>query len=213
MKIVKTFLSLALSIIFLLLIALIILLSPFFFLSGTDSQIYATLEDVQPTEVAIVFGAGVKDDGTPSDALKDRLIVAAELYNAGKIEKILVSGDNTSEDYNEPDAMSAYLIQLGVPAENISADYAGRRTYDTCMRAKNIWSINEALLITQDFHLPRALFTCNAVGIESFGISASLQPYVLEDYYRFREWFATIEAILDVYLIKPDYVSGEPEKL
>lgn len=213
MKIIKTFLWLAVSILILSLLAIGVLLLPSWVQSQTASQIYTTLDEVQPTEVAIVFGAGVKDDGTPSDALKDRLIVAAELYNAGKIEKILVSGDNSTETYNEPDTMSAYLIELGVPTENISEDYAGRRTYDTCIRAKNIWGINEALLITQDFHLPRALFTCEAVGIESFGISASLQPYVLEDYYRFREWFATIEAILDVYLIKPDYVSGEPEKL
>ncbi|HEX7557514.1 MAG TPA: ElyC/SanA/YdcF family protein, partial [Leptolinea sp.] len=111
-------------------------------------------------KIAIVFGAGLYRDGSPSAILKDRVQTAAELYKAGKIEKILMSGDNSYINYNEPGAMQKYAIQLGVPQEAIVLDFAGRRTYDTCFRAKAIFGVSEATLVTQDYHLPRALFTC-----------------------------------------------------
>ena len=91
---------------------------------------------------------------------------------AGKVEKLLLSGDNRTLDYNEPGAMRAYAISLGVPAEDIVLDYAGRRTYDTCFRAKAIFGVDQVLLVTQMFHLPRALYTCRALGIEAEGIPA-----------------------------------------
>lgn len=206
------FLTIFLAITFIFLLAGFAAL-PLFFLPENASGIYPDVSEVPSYEVGIVFGAGVKSDGTPTDALADRLLTAAELYQAGKLQEILVSGDNRTIYYNEPVAMQKYLLELGIPEDAISLDYAGRSTYETCARAHDIWGITEALLITQDFHLPRAMFTCNALGIESTGISASRQPYVMEDYYRFREWFAMSKAILDVYILKPDYVEGESETL
>lgn len=177
-------------------------------------KIYTSNEWINPHEVAIVFGAGLNENGRPSDALADRLITAAALYNNGTVEKILVSGDNiTDEYYNEPKAMATFLITWGIPESAIAEDYAGARTYDTCIRAKEIWRIEEAILVTQAFHLPRAIFTCNALGVESIGVVADLQPYIFEDYYDLREWMATYKAFLDVYIKSPTYIGGEPETL
>lgn len=179
-----------------------------------QNKIYTSSESINPHEVAIVFGAGLNKNGHPSDALADRLITAAALYNNGTVEKILVSGDNiTDEYYNEPEAMTTFLITWGIPESAIAQDYAGARTYDTCIRAKEIWGIEEAILVTQAFHLPRALFTCNALGVESIGVVADLQPYIFEDYYDLREWMATYKAFIDVYIKTPVYIGGEPETL
>jgi SanA protein len=111
--------------------------------------------------IAIVFGAGLRHDGTPTPILKDRVATAANLYFQGKVQKILMSGDNRFADYNEPGSMLAYAVELGVPEADIVLDYAGRRTYDTCYRAKKIFGVDNAILVTQRFHLPRAIFTCN----------------------------------------------------
>ncbi len=187
---------------------------PAFVQTVEAGKMYSPEQYIPPAPVALVFGAGLNADGRPSDALADRLITAAGLYNNGTVEKILVTGDNiTDEYYNEPAAMTTFLVTWGIPEEAISQDFAGARTYDSCMRAKEIWSIEEAILVTQEFHLPRALFTCNAVGIESIGVIADQQPYIFADYYETREWFATYKALLDVYILKPEYIGGEPETL
>ncbi|MFA5854932.1 MAG: ElyC/SanA/YdcF family protein [Candidatus Gracilibacteria bacterium] len=189
----------------------IFLLSPFLIQKVEQKNIF-TLETIPQKEIAIVFGAGVKDNGAPSDALYDRLTVAADLYNEGKVAKILVSGDNSTENYNEPEVMSQTLQNdFAIPAAAISEDYAGRRTYDTCIRAKEIWGIKEAVLVTQDFHLPRAIYTCSSLGIESVGISASLQPYIFDSFYLVREYAATLKMLVDLYVWTPEYIGGDEE--
>ena len=165
--------------------------------------------DAKPQPVAIVFGAGLKRDGTPSDALMDRLMVAAELYQQKKVQRILVSGDNRFEGYSEPEAMKMALVDgLDVPSDVVHADYAGRRTYDTCIRAHDLWGIDHAILVSQDFHLPRALWTCRRLGVESQGVSASLRPYIMSGWYKQREWLARYKAFIDIYLLPPNYVGG-----
>lgn len=148
-------------------------------------------------KVAIIFGAGVLPNGV-SDIFADRLRIGAQLWQAGHIEKILVSGDNRKVDYNEPEKGRIFLLSLGVDGEDIVLDYAGRRTYDTCWRAKNIFGVNDAYLVTQEFHLPRAVFTCSQLGISSFGISASLQSYQGKLYNIFRESLAQKKAFYEV---------------
>ena len=161
--------------------------------------------------VAIVFGAGLRWDGSPSPVLRDRVRAAVELYQLGKVKKLLFSGDNRFIEYNEPGAMQDYALELGVPAEDIVLDYAGRRTYDTCYRAKSIFKVESALLVTQNFHLPRALFLCSQLGIESIGINADLREYSNYSlrYWNFREMFATITAIWDVWIQRPVPVLGD----
>lgn len=188
--------------------------SPWMIESWSEDKILTVDEIEGEHEVAIVFGAGLKEDGSPSDVLKDRLITAAELYWDGKVDKILVSGDNSLEEYNEPEAMANYLIGTqGVASDDVVLDYAGRRTYDTCARAHEIWGIEDAVLVSQEYHLPRALFTCQKLGIESIGVSATRQAYVYDDLYQARELLATYKAVLDVYLLRPDFIGGEKENL
>lgn len=161
--------------------------------------------------VAIVFGAGLRLDGSPSPVLRDRVRAAVELYNNGKVEKLLLSGDNRFVDYNEPGAMQDYALELGVPLEDLVLDYAGRRTYDTCYRANVIFKVENAYVVTQNFHLPRALFLCNQFGIEALGINADLREYSNYSlrYWNFREIFATTSALWDVWIKRPLPVLGE----
>jgi SanA protein len=169
-----------------------------------------------PTErVAIVFGAGLTRGGYPTAVLRDRVETAAQLYFAGKVEKLLMSGDNRSDNYNEPGAMSQYALSLGIPADAIVLDYAGRRTYDTCYRSKAIFGLNSALLVTQQFHLPRALFLCNALGIQALGVEANNLHYfpLLLLIWNIREQLATIGAFMDVYISRPTPVLGKPEPI
>ena len=178
------------------------------------NRIYAT--DESPSKrVAIVFGAGLRRDGTPTAILRDRVETAANLYASGKVEKILMSGDNRFEYYNEPEAMRQYALSLGVPAQAIAMDYAGRRTYDTCYRARAIFGVESALLVSQKFHLPRALFLCNTLGLEASGVEANQRRYrkISLLIWNVREQLATIGAFLDVYISNPLPVLGDPEPL
>ena len=174
-----------------------------------------TPADAPTKRVAIVFGAGLRRDGTPSPILQDRVKAAANLYFSGKVEKILMSGDNRFLDYNEPGAMLNFALDLGVPKKDIVLDYAGRRTYDTCYRAKSIFGVSDALLVTQRYHLPRAVLTCNALGLKSLGVIADQRDYhsPIKEYWEMREAGATIVALWDVWIAKPLPVLGKPEPI
>lgn len=178
------------------------------------NRIYQT-EDAPQKRLAIVFGAGLRRDGTPTAILRDRVETAADLYFTGKVEKLLMSGDNRFLEYNEPESMRQYALSLGVPDEAIAMDYAGRRTYDTCYRAKEIFAVDDVLLVTQKFHLPRALFLCNALGLEAAGVEANTRRFwsVSLLIWNTREVLATAGAFLDVFVTKPQPVLGEPSPL
>ena len=172
--------------------------------------------DTSPTErVAIVFGAGLTRGGYPTAVLRDRVETATQLYFAGKVQKLLMSGDNRSDNYNEPEAMRLYALSLGIPPDAIVLDYAGRRTYDTCYRAKAIFGLNSVLLVTQQFHLPRALYLCNSLGIQATGVEANNLHYfpLLLLIWNIREQLATVGAFVDVYVSKPIPVLGNPEPI
>ena len=172
--------------------------------------------DASPSaRAAIVFGAGLQRDGTPSPVLKDRVTAAVQLYQQGKVEKLLMSGDNRFEDYNEPAAMKTFALDLGVPEEAIVLDYAGRRTYDTCYRAKHIFGLDQALVVTQKFHLPRALFTCRGIGINATGVLADLRDYHTHSlrFWNTRELPATLVALWQVWVSHPLPVMGEKEPI
>ena len=126
--------------------------------------------EVEPQEVALVLGAQVYADGTPSPYLRGRLDRGAELYRAGKVKVILVSGDNAEATYNEPDAMRGYLIASGIPESDVVADYAGFDTYDSCVRARKIFGVDRLVVVTQSYHLPRAIATCRLVGVDAVGV-------------------------------------------
>ena len=169
-----------------------------------------------PSErVAIVFGAGLYRDGSPTPVLRDRVATAVDLYRNGKVEKLLMSGDNTSPSHNEPGAMRTYALGLGVSDEDIILDYAGRRTYDTCYRAREIFDLDSAILITQAFHLPRAIYTCNLLGVSAIGVSADLRQYrrASQTFWNIRETVATVVALWEVHYSQPQPVLGNPEPI
>ncbi|MEV0171356.1 ElyC/SanA/YdcF family protein [Streptomyces sp. NPDC050803] len=161
-----------------------------------------TVADAPRTDVAVVFGAGLWD-GEPSPYLAHRLDAAAELYRAGRVEVVLVTGDNSREDYDEPDAMRTYLTRHGVPDARIVSDYAGFDTWDSCVRAKKIFGVDEAVLISQDFHIRRAIALCRAAGVESYGVGVAAAHDVTWYYGGTREIFAAGKAALDA-VFRPD---------
>lgn len=196
-------------------VVVIILLMPRFI-----SQLYAnpriySIGDAPQRDVAIVFGAGLWRDGSPTPVLQDRVAAAADLYFRGKVKKLLMSGDNRTQYHNEPEAMRQYALSLGVPDEVIILDYAGWRTYDTCYRAQAIFGIKEAILVTQAFHLPRAIYTCNNLGLSAVGVVADQRQYRRRSllYWHIREIPATLVAFWEVHYARPLPVLGEPEPI
>jgi SanA protein len=188
--------------------------------SKVTTQLYSrtrtySIDKVPFKRVAIVFGAGLWRDGSPTPILKDRVKTAADLYFAGKVEKLLMSGDNQVVEYNEPLAMQTYALSLGVPQDAIVLDYAGRRTYDTCYRAREIFGLTDGILVTQSFHLPRALYTCNHLGLNTVGVTSDVQVYRKSSLFTWnlRELFATAAALWDVHVGHPVPVLGDYEPI
>lgn len=163
-------------------------------------------EKVPKTPVAIVFGAGVWADGTPTPMLADRLTGAVALYQRGKVKKLLMSGDRSGHDYDEVTAMQSYAESLGVPRADIILDYAGFNTYETCRRAKEIFGITQAVFVTQNFHLPRAVYIGRAMGIQGNGLGTpDWGRYGIHSisYHTLREIVATAKALWQVHLTPP----------
>jgi SanA protein len=174
-----------------------------------------TLDAVPARPVAIVFGARILGGGRLSAMLADRVQAAAELYHSGKVRALLMTGDNSEQYYNEPEAMRQYALGLGVPDEAIVLDYAGFRTYDSCFRARDIFQVDAAILVTQDFHLDRALLVCNQLGIDSVGVAADvMRPtgYARGSlfYSQMREFPATALSVLDLVRNEQPTYLGEP---
>jgi SanA protein len=172
----------------------------------------ASAATAPPERVAIVFGAGLTRSGRVTAVLYDRVATAADLFHAGKVNRLLLSGDNRSMDYNEPAAMRQAALELGVPDSALVLDYAGTSTYDTCYRASAIFGLDQALLVTQDFHLPRALFLCDSLGLNATGVSADRRTYRDRSlaFWNFREVFATAAAVWDVTVARPMPILGDP---
>ncbi|MEU2716842.1 ElyC/SanA/YdcF family protein [Streptomyces sp. NPDC007205] len=161
-----------------------------------------TTADAPRAQVAVVFGAGLWN-GEPSPYLAHRLDAAAKLYRAGRVEVVLVTGDNSRKDYDEPDAMRAYLTKHGVPQRRIVSDYAGFDTWDSCVRARKIFGVDRAVLISQGFHIRRAVALCEAAGVDSYGVGVADKHDVTWYYGGTREVFAAGKAVLDA-VFHPD---------
>lgn len=156
-----------------------------------------TTDDVPGAPVALVLGAGINADGTPKPYLRVRLEAAQQLYDAGKVEAILVSGDHGTHEHDEVEAMTTWLVDNGVPAAKVVGDHAGFDTNDSCLRAAKIFGVDEAIVITQDFALARAVFLCEHAGITTYGLG--VPPTDRKDRaYRIREVPASLKASFDV---------------
>ncbi len=173
------------------------------------------ISSVPSAQVAIVPGAGITADDRPTLALRDRIDGAIVLYRAGKVQKILMSGDNSSIYYNEPGVMTNYAIQQGIPESDIVQDFAGRRTYDTCYRAKEIFGLETVIITTQQYHLPRMVFLCDQLGLNTYGIPVEQSDYLPNRYlfWKMREVLATLAAYIDIYSLKPEPILGSPEPI
>ncbi|MBQ2805615.1 MAG: YdcF family protein [Clostridia bacterium] len=150
----------------------------------------AELEDV---DCIIVLGCLVKADGTPSDMLADRISVGVSLYQNGTSPKLLMSGDHGQKEYDEVNTMKSCAIEAGVPSEDIFMDHAGFSTYESIYRAKEIFGADKIVIVTQEYHLHRALYVANALGIEAYGVSADLRSYAGQTKRDLREVLARIK--------------------
>jgi SanA protein len=164
-------------------------------------HIYEDVDSVPGREVALVPGCRVYSDGTPSPALADRLATARDLYLAGKVRKILVSGDHQAPEYDETNAMRRWLTERGVPSRDIYLDHAGLRTFDTMARAALVFGVEEAIVCTQRFHLARSVFLARRSGIDAVGVVADRRVYKKRVRDRLRELVAKSVSFLDSYVL------------
>jgi SanA protein len=175
-----------------------------YILLSTGGESTSTVADVPPTEVAIVPGALVQPDGKMSAMLADRVKAAARLWHAGKVEKILVSGDHAQWSYDEPDTMRKALVRRGVAPEDVFEDHAGFDTWQTMVRARSIFGVRSAVVVTQGFHMPRALFLADEAGIDATGLTADLHQWGYQGRKsEVRELLSRVKAVVDVSLDTP----------
>lgn len=169
--------------------------------SKASGRIFRSAREAPRRFVAIVLGARVMPNGQPSTALADRLHAALDLYERGRVERILVTGDHGTRGYNEVEAMYRWLRERDVPREHIFVDHAGFRTFDSMHRAARVFEVTEAIVCTQEFHLARSLFLAEDAGIDAVGLIADRRVYRARRVNRAREFAARAYAVLDVFLL------------
>lgn len=161
-------------------------------------------EDAPQAEAAIVLGARVYPSGTPSPMLADRLETGVRLYRMGKVQKLLLSGDHGQTTYDEVNAMLQYVTERGIPEEDVFTDHAGFSTYDTMYRARDVFQVKTALVVTQRFHLARAVYTARTLGLEATGVEADIQAYADEQRVAMRDWLARVKAFVQLHITRPE---------
>lgn len=167
----------------------------------------------QPVDAVVVLGASVYPDGTPSDMLADRLEVAVDLYRAGAAKAIIVSGDNRSSHYNESDAMKAYCVALGVPSQDVFVDHGGVGTYESMYRARHLFGAQRIVVVTQAYHLYRAMFAGQALGMETWGVASDKGAYDNQLAYSLREVAARTKDFFAALLNAPVALDEAPVSL
>ena len=182
---------------------------------ATDGVVFDQPAEVPRRTVAIVFGTLVQPDGKPSMKLADRVQGAVQLYKVGRVGRVLMSGDRHGPDYDEVTAMRDLAVASGVPREAITRDEYGFDTYDTCARAKSVYGINDAVVVTQDYHIARAVYLCRARGIDTVGLAVpdwQHHPEMLTGEYprkdqvsfMLREYLARTKAFVAATILRPD---------
>ena len=190
--------------------------------AGTNAAaILTTQDDIVDQQAAasfdaaaiIVLGASVYPDGPPSGILQDRLDDGIALYFAGAAPKIIMSGDNGTESYIECWAMKQYAISQGVPSEDVFCDHAGFSTYETMYRARHVFGADRVVIATQTYHLYRAVYDAQGVGMEAIGVPSDYGEYVNQSWYDFREIFARTKEFFQVLFSVPSAFVGDPISL
>lgn len=190
-----------------LFVAVTCLLIPLGMRATVSPFVYESIDELPRAEVAIVLGASVVA-GKPSPILADRANAAIALYSAGKVGKILVTGDNGALSYDEVTPVRKYLLDAGVPAQDIFLDHAGFDTYSSMYRAQAVFQAQSAVIVTQDFHLPRALWIARHLGLSAYGVTAEGGRGSAYDY--LREIPASLKALVDVLLRREPKYIGSP---
>ncbi|MFB7081617.1 vancomycin high temperature exclusion protein [Streptomyces sp. NPDC056308] len=191
-------------------VACVAALTPATWLYSVADARVRTTADAPAQQVAVVFGAGLWH-GKPSPYLANRLNTAAELYRNGKVKVVLVTGDNSRKEYDEPDAMRTYLKAHGVPDKRIVSDFAGFDTWDSCVRAKKIFGVDRAVLVSQGFHIRRAIALCRSAGIDAYGVGVDAVHDATWYYGGTREMFAAGKAVLESTFKRDPHFLGPKE--
>lgn len=174
----------------------------------TKQYIHNDVAEASSAEAVLIPGAAIFQNGTLSPVFMDRVNTAIKLYEAKKVSKILVSGDNSTISHNEVNPVRVYLLSKGIPDQDIFLDHAGFDTYSSMYRARDIFGVSSLLITTQSFHLPRAIFIARRLGIKAEGVSADVGHIFLSNY--IREVFANEKAVLDLISNrKPKYLGEE----
>lgn len=179
----------------------------FFMLSATEDYIVASIDDAPAADVALILGASVYSSGELTSVFRARVEKALEVYRAGKVGNILVSGDNSTPWHNEVQPVRKYLLQKGVPEGDIYLDYAGFDTYSSMYRARDVFGVRSMIVTTQTFHLPRALFLARRLGIAAYGVPADI-PYLYARNHA-REVLAQAKAVIDLIVSREPKFLGE----
>ena len=213
----KTFIKRSFLIGFLLIIgaSLSVIFSHYWIEWQAEGRLYSDIDKVPAKKVALLLGASKYVAGGQINLYyRYRMEAAAKLYHAGKVKHILVSGDNNTKYYNEPIEMRKSLMALGVPAQAITLDYAGFRTLDSVVRAKEVFSQDDIMIVSQAFHNKRALFISDFYGIQAIGFNAKDIPIAWGFKTQVREYFARFKAVLDLYVLhtQPKFL-GEKVKI
>lgn len=165
-------------------------------------------QSVNP-DCIIVLGAGVRSDGSPSPMLTDRLKTGIELYEKGVSDRLLMSGDHTKKGYDEVNIMKSYAIDKGIPSEHVFMDHAGISTYDSIYRAKEIFQAERIVIVTQEYHLYRALYIAEKLGLEAYGVSADVRVYAGQELREIREKAARVKDFFKATLKPSSKIGGE----
>ena len=164
----------------------------------------AALENV---DCILVLGCGIHDDGSPSDMLHDRLRRSVELYEAGAAPKLLMSGDHGREGYDEVDAMKSFAVEAGIPSEDVFMDHAGFSTYESMVRAKDIFQAKKIIIVTQEYHLYRAIYIAEQLGMEAYGVSSNYRRYRNQSDMNTREVLARVKDVFScIFWPEPTYL-------
>ena len=175
-------------------------------------EAYSTSITEKPTQTydcILVLGCGVKDDGTPSDMLMDRILTGVELYEQGVAPVIIMSGDHGKENYDEVNTMKNHAIKLGVPAEKIFLDHAGFSTYESMYRAREIFQAKKIVIVTQQYHLYRAVYIARQLGMDAYGVAADYRSYSGQTYRDIREILARVKDVGTCILLPEPTYLGE----
>lgn len=171
-------------------------------LSSANGRVYSNAKELPAHNVALVLGTSPKtQQGTPNLFFERRMKAATELYKTGKVKKLLVSGDNSTRYYDEPTAMKNALIKRGVPEKDIALDYAGFRTLDSVIRANRVFGLSDCVIVTDDFHLPRALFVAKKQGMDADGFQTEPLPRSVSPWTYTREIAARTMMWFDVRVL------------